>query len=165
MFAPSALFFLATSPGEEPPDAALFLGAVVGLLFSLTALAERGRQRRLARLGVWNGPGRRAPSVRRGTAHAARREATAGVRWSVLGAWTAWWAFLTAALWLLGRAAGQPPALLGCAASALFVIVLGEAGDHLRRRCAARRTRARPDAGGQTGPLTGATPPDGGHDA
>ncbi|WP_311137291.1 hypothetical protein [Streptomyces sp. I6] len=165
----SALFFLGTSPNEEPPDAApaLLLGAVVGLLFSLTALAERGRQHRLVRLGVWNGPGRHASSVRRGTAHTARREARARARRSVLGAWAAWWAFLTAVLWLLGLVTGNPAALPGCAASALFMIILGEVGDRLRRRWTARGTRARTNAGGRPSPAHGrraagpSGPPDG----
>ncbi|MHC5701109.1 hypothetical protein OTC26_006570 [Streptomyces tirandamycinicus] len=143
-----ALFLLGVSPGEGLTDVliALLGGAVGGLLFSLTAMAERGRQRRLKRLGLWNGPGRHASSGRRRATHAARAALTR-VRWPLLGAWAAWWALLTAVLWLLGLVTGQPADLPGCAAFALLVIILGEIGDRLRRRRAARRTGVPTNAG------------------
>ncbi len=52
-----ALFFFGVSQGEEFVDAllAVLFGVVMGLLFFLTAVVERRRQRRLVRLGVWDG--------------------------------------------------------------------------------------------------------------
>ncbi|WP_234344242.1 hypothetical protein [Streptomyces sp. NRRL F-5123] len=54
---PTTLFFLALSPGTAPGDLAFaaFSGLALGLVFSLTAASERLRQRRLKRLGLWNG--------------------------------------------------------------------------------------------------------------
>ncbi|MGW4234260.1 hypothetical protein ACWEF9_34195 [Streptomyces sp. NPDC004980] len=60
-------------------------------------------------------------------------------RWSAIGLWVMWWAALTAALWLLAGILGQSADPAGCAASAVLVIVVGEAGDRLRRRIASRR--------------------------
>ncbi|MFJ6569682.1 hypothetical protein ACIQNU_19885 [Streptomyces sp. NPDC091292] len=56
--APFTLFFLALPSEGEPSDAffAVLFGIVMGLVFGLTALAERFRQRRLARPG----PGHRS---------------------------------------------------------------------------------------------------------
>ncbi|MEW2585606.1 hypothetical protein [Streptomyces virginiae] len=44
----------------------------------------------------------------------------------------AWWALVTALLWLTGKAAYQPASITGCAASAAFLVALGEAGDRTR---------------------------------
>ncbi|GAA3368231.1 hypothetical protein GCM10020367_05760 [Streptomyces sannanensis] len=54
---PFTLFFLMVSSEEEPdnPLFAVFFGLITGLVFGLTAAAERLRQRRLKRLGVWDG--------------------------------------------------------------------------------------------------------------
>lgn len=54
---PFALFFLMVSSEDEPdgPVLAALGGLVMGLLFGLTAAGERLRQRRLKRLGVWDG--------------------------------------------------------------------------------------------------------------
>ncbi|MBT2369520.1 hypothetical protein J7E88_30655 [Streptomyces sp. ISL-10] len=60
--------------------------------------------------------------------------------WTVLGQWIAWWALVTAAFWLLGKVLDQPTSLIGCAASAVLVIAVGEFGDRLRRRWATIRT-------------------------
>ncbi|MEV4231205.1 hypothetical protein AB0J81_29780 [Streptomyces bobili] len=46
----------------------------------------------------------------------------------------AWWLLLTTGLWLLGRATEQSASPTACAASAAFLLALGEAGDWLRRR-------------------------------
>jgi len=55
--APFTLFFLLLSREEEPNDPlfAVTFGLITGLIFGLTALSERLRQRRLKRLGIWNG--------------------------------------------------------------------------------------------------------------
>ncbi|MFE4450639.1 hypothetical protein [Streptomyces sp. NPDC056796] len=57
MAVPFALFFLLVS--EEGADSPLFfsvlLGLGMGVIFACTALGERLRQRRLKRLGIWNG--------------------------------------------------------------------------------------------------------------
>ncbi|MEV8547935.1 hypothetical protein [Streptomyces sp. NPDC051572] len=45
-----------------------------------------------------------------------------------------WWALLALVLWLLGKALAQPASPARCAASAVFLVALGEAGDWLRRR-------------------------------
>ncbi|MGW7648668.1 hypothetical protein [Streptomyces bobili] len=47
---------------------------------------------------------------------------------------SAWWLILAMGLWLLGRAIDQSASLLACAASAAFLLAVGEAGDWLRRR-------------------------------
>ncbi|MFD4733095.1 hypothetical protein ACFWOY_21025 [Streptomyces sp. NPDC058423] len=52
-----------------------------------------------------------------------------------------WWASLTLVLWLLSWAAGRPASLARCAASALLLVAVGEAGDWLRRRWGAYRRR------------------------
>ncbi|MFE9677293.1 hypothetical protein ACFYO5_24725 [Streptomyces sp. NPDC006259] len=65
---------------------------------------------------------------------------------TALARWTGWWAVVTLAFWLLGRTGDQRPSLLGCAATAVFAIVVGELGDRWRRR-RARRRAARPSAG------------------
>ncbi|MEU3752962.1 hypothetical protein AB0H17_09395 [Streptomyces olivoreticuli] len=54
---PFTLFFLILSREEEPGDPvfAVFAGLVMGLVFGLTAFSERLRQRRLKRLGIWDG--------------------------------------------------------------------------------------------------------------
>ncbi|MFI9630242.1 hypothetical protein [Streptomyces sp. NPDC052042] len=54
---PFALFFLMVSPEDEAdsPLLAVLGGLITGLLFALTAGAERLRQRRLKRLGMWDG--------------------------------------------------------------------------------------------------------------
>ncbi|MER6501882.1 hypothetical protein ABT218_21435 [Streptomyces sp. NPDC001455] len=53
-----ALFFWLVSDEEEPNNLLLAVigGLLMGLLFSLfTTVSERLRQRRLRRLGVWDG--------------------------------------------------------------------------------------------------------------
>lgn len=54
---PCTLFFLTLSRGEEPHDLvlAVLFGLVMGCVFGLTAASERLRQRRLKRLGLWDG--------------------------------------------------------------------------------------------------------------
>ncbi|APU43438.1 hypothetical protein [Streptomyces sp. TN58] len=52
----------------------------------------------------------------------------------------AWWATLTAVLWLAGMAVGQPASIPGCAASAALLAAVGEVGDRARRRWKQRRT-------------------------
>ncbi|WP_369141817.1 hypothetical protein [Streptomyces sp. R44] len=54
---PSTLFLLLLSREEEPDDPlfAVMSGLLMGLIFGLTAISERLRQRRLKRLGMWNG--------------------------------------------------------------------------------------------------------------
>ncbi|QDN83159.1 hypothetical protein FNV64_53735 [Streptomyces sp. S1A1-7] len=55
---------------------------------------------------------------------------------------TGWWLLLALALWLLGQAVDQAASLTACAASSAFLVGIGETGDWLRRRWAARRERA-----------------------
>ncbi|MEV7427613.1 DUF6404 family protein [Streptomyces sp. NPDC091212] len=55
--APFTLFFWLVA-SEDQPDNLLFsvlLGLMMGVFFGLTAFFERLRQRRLKRLGIWNG--------------------------------------------------------------------------------------------------------------
>ncbi|MDX3697782.1 hypothetical protein PV726_48030 [Streptomyces europaeiscabiei] len=54
---PFTLFFLMVSREEEPDDSlfAVVFGLLMGLVFGLTAFSERLRQRRLRRLGIWDG--------------------------------------------------------------------------------------------------------------
>ncbi|MEU0837078.1 hypothetical protein [Streptomyces sp. NPDC005969] len=54
---PFTLFFLMLSREEEPDDAmfAVVFGLALGVVFALTAVSERLRQRRLKRLEVWDG--------------------------------------------------------------------------------------------------------------
>ncbi|MFF7535297.1 hypothetical protein ACFZB2_40525 [Streptomyces bobili] len=56
---------------------------------------------------------------------------------------TAWWLLLTMGLWLLGRATDQSASPVACAASAAFLLAVGEAGDWLRRRWHRYRTARR----------------------
>jgi len=56
---------------------------------------------------------------------------------------TVWWMLIAFLLWLLGRALDQPVSLGQCTASAAFFVVLGEAGDWLRRRWRAGRIAGR----------------------
>ncbi|MDH6221757.1 hypothetical protein M2283_009104 [Streptomyces pseudovenezuelae] len=54
----SLTLFLPMVSREEEPDDPLFavvFGLLMGLVFSLTAVAGRRRQRRLKRLGIWDG--------------------------------------------------------------------------------------------------------------
>lgn len=55
--APLTLFLLLLSREEEPDDPvfAVVFGLLMGLVFGLTAVSERSRQRRLKRLGIWDG--------------------------------------------------------------------------------------------------------------
>ncbi|MEU0116283.1 hypothetical protein ABZ137_21885 [Streptomyces bobili] len=48
---------MALSREEEPDDLlfAVFAGLAMGVVFGLTAISERLRQRRLKRLGIWDG--------------------------------------------------------------------------------------------------------------
>ncbi|MFE7709083.1 hypothetical protein ACFU6I_25505 [Streptomyces sp. NPDC057486] len=57
MAVPFTLFFLMLSREEEPDDTvfAVVFGLALGLVFALTAFSERFRQRRIKRLGVWDG--------------------------------------------------------------------------------------------------------------
>jgi len=54
---PFALFFWALAGADDPGDpfAAVVGGLAIELVFGLTAYSERLRQRRLKRLGLWNG--------------------------------------------------------------------------------------------------------------
>ncbi|SPF06395.1 hypothetical protein SMA5143A_7223 [Streptomyces sp. MA5143a] len=54
---PFTLFLLSLSREEEPADPlfAVMFGLLMGLVFALTAASERLRQRRLKRLGIWDG--------------------------------------------------------------------------------------------------------------
>ncbi|AIA01404.1 hypothetical protein [Streptomyces noursei] len=54
---PFTLFCLMLSRAEEPDDPwfAVFAGLTMGVVFGLTAFSERLRQRRLRRLGIWDG--------------------------------------------------------------------------------------------------------------
>ncbi|MEV8125378.1 hypothetical protein AB0P07_14950 [Streptomyces sp. NPDC085944] len=54
---PFTLLCLTLSREEEPDDLlfAAFAGCAMGVIFGLTAVAERLRQRRLKRLGIWDG--------------------------------------------------------------------------------------------------------------
>lgn len=54
---PFTLFSLSLSREEEPDDPlfAVLFGLLMGLCFGLTAVSERFRQRRLKRLGIWDG--------------------------------------------------------------------------------------------------------------
>ncbi len=54
---PFTLFCLALSDEQESDDLlfAGFAGLAVGVVFGLTAVLERLRQRRLKRLGIWDG--------------------------------------------------------------------------------------------------------------
>ncbi|WP_326698809.1 hypothetical protein OG909_16710 [Streptomyces sp. NBC_01754] len=54
---PFALFFLMLSREEEPDDPmfAVLFGLALGFVFALIAVSERLRQRRLKRLGTWDG--------------------------------------------------------------------------------------------------------------
>lgn len=57
MAVPFTLFFCVTAPEGEPGSLlfAVIFGLLMGLLFGLTAVLERLRQRRLRRLGIWDG--------------------------------------------------------------------------------------------------------------
>jgi hypothetical protein len=54
---PFTLFLLMLSREEEPDDVlfAVFAGSAMGVVFALTAVWERLRQRRLKHLGIWDG--------------------------------------------------------------------------------------------------------------
>ncbi|MEU3089415.1 hypothetical protein ACWCQ0_36400 [Streptomyces massasporeus] len=54
---PFTFFCLTLSREDEPDDFlfAVFSGLAMGVIFGLTAVAERLRQRRLKRLGLWDG--------------------------------------------------------------------------------------------------------------
>ncbi|MGW3233194.1 hypothetical protein [Kitasatospora sp. NPDC001095] len=54
---PFTLLGLSLSREEEPDDPliAVICGLLMGLVFGLTAVSERLRQRRLKRLGIWDG--------------------------------------------------------------------------------------------------------------
>ncbi|MFI7359786.1 DUF6404 family protein [Streptomyces avidinii] len=58
MATPFVLFLLVLSPDGEESENLLFavlFGLVMGVVFGLTAASERLRQRRLKRLGIWDG--------------------------------------------------------------------------------------------------------------
>ncbi|MFJ7779247.1 DUF6404 family protein [Streptomyces yangpuensis] len=54
---PTTLLLVLLSPEEGPDDPlfAVLFGLLMGLVFGLTAASERLRQRRLKRLGIWDG--------------------------------------------------------------------------------------------------------------
>lgn len=54
---PFTIFYLTLSREEEPDDLlfAALAGLAMGGVFGLTAVLERLRQRRLKRLGIWDG--------------------------------------------------------------------------------------------------------------
>ncbi|GAA1264202.1 hypothetical protein GCM10009646_60090 [Streptomyces aureus] len=52
---------------------------------------------------------------------------------------TTWWIVITITLWSLGKGIGQSAELAPCAASAAFLVAMGEAGDWVRRRWRTRR--------------------------
>ncbi|MFB6518473.1 hypothetical protein [Streptomyces sp. NPDC056401] len=58
------------------------------------------------------------------------------------GALLAWWAVVTLVLVLLSAALGRPVTLVGCGASAVLLIAVGEAGSGLRQRLRHRTRRA-----------------------
>ncbi|MFD5252529.1 hypothetical protein ACFWM5_06735 [Streptomyces bobili] len=58
-----------------------------------------------------------------------------------------WWLILAMGLWLLGRATDQSASPWACAASAAFLLAVGEAGDWLRRRWRHYRTHRKPRRG------------------
>lgn len=69
------------------------------------------------------------------------------VRWSIVGAWVAWWAVVTAAFWLLGKVIDdQPMGLAGSAVFAALAVVFGDFGGRLRRRRNSRRAQMRAQA-------------------
>lgn len=53
-----------------------------------------------------------------------------------------WWALVTLVLVLLGAALGRPVTLVGCGASAVLLIAVGEVGNGLRQRLRHRARRA-----------------------
>ncbi|GAA3378911.1 hypothetical protein GCM10020367_60340 [Streptomyces sannanensis] len=56
-----------------------------------------------------------------------------------------WWSGVTLVLWLLlGQVGNEPAGLAQCAASAAYMVAVGEAGDWVRRRWRERRGRNRP---------------------
>ncbi|GAA2693827.1 hypothetical protein [Streptomyces lunalinharesii] len=57
MAAPFTLAFLMLSREDEPDDPffAVLFGLLLAVVFGLTAVSERLRQRRLKRLGLWDG--------------------------------------------------------------------------------------------------------------
>ncbi|MEH0417366.1 hypothetical protein [Streptomyces sp. B21-083] len=55
----------------------------------------------------------------------------------------AWWMLIAFGLWLVGKAVDQSASFVRCAASAAFLVAIGEAGDWLRRRWKAHHARAR----------------------
>ncbi|QES01870.1 hypothetical protein [Streptomyces venezuelae] len=57
-----------------------------------------------------------------------------------MGSLLVWWAIVTLVLVLLSAVTSQPVTLVGCGASAVFLIAVGEAGNGLRQRLR-RRTR------------------------
>ncbi|MFG2113749.1 hypothetical protein ACGFRB_14140 [Streptomyces sp. NPDC048718] len=54
---PATLVLLLLAREDEPRDPlfAVIFGLLLGLVYGLTAVSERLRQRRLKRLGIWNG--------------------------------------------------------------------------------------------------------------
>ncbi|MEV5336548.1 hypothetical protein [Streptomyces werraensis] len=64
-----------------------------------------------------------------------------GVRPYVVFVYAAWWVLVTAVLWVIGELVDQQAGLAACAASAVLVVVIGEAGDRVRRWRDARRDR------------------------
>ncbi|MEU9378117.1 hypothetical protein AB0D94_30760 [Streptomyces sp. NPDC048255] len=52
-----------------------------------------------------------------------------------------WWALVTLVLLLASVAADRPVTLLGCGASAVLLIAVGEAANGLRQRLRIRRVR------------------------
>ncbi|MEV5523225.1 hypothetical protein AB0N43_22500 [Streptomyces pseudogriseolus] len=65
------------------------------------------------------------------------------VRPYVVLVYAAWWVLVTAVLWVIGELVDQQAGLAACAASAVLLVVIGEAGDRVRRWRDARRVVAR----------------------
>ncbi|MFD4240595.1 hypothetical protein ACFWP3_03175 [Streptomyces sp. NPDC058525] len=58
------------------------------------------------------------------------------------GSLLVWWAVVTLVLVLLSAALGRPVTLVGCGASAVLLIAVGEAGNGLKQRLRHRTRRA-----------------------
>ncbi|MET9736149.1 hypothetical protein ABZZ79_37670 [Streptomyces sp. NPDC006458] len=68
------------------------------------------------------------------------------IHWSAIGAWTAGWAVVTTAYWLLSKVMDEPRHLAECAALAALAIASGEWSSRVRRRRKAKRAALRAQA-------------------